>query len=74
MKTVKAIGPSKKFLPHLGTPCVISYMAYAIRAVARFLCVCVCVGGGGGAVPDPNNFFEPQSGEENCFGLLKFLK
>ena len=23
-----------------------------------------------GAVPDPKNFFEPQSGEENCFGLL----
>ena len=27
-------------------------------------------GGGGGAVPDPKKFFKPQSGEENCFGLL----
>ena len=37
-----------------------------IRAVGGFL----CVGRGGGGVPDPKNFFEPQSGEENCFGLL----
>ena len=27
-------------------------------------------GEGGRAVPDPKNFFEPQSGEENCSGLL----
>ena len=32
------------------------------RAVARFLCV--------GVVPDQKYFFEPQSGEENCLGLL----
>ena len=29
---------------------------------------------GGGAVPDPKEFFEPRSGEENCFGLLGGLR
>ena len=26
--------------------------------------------GGTGAVPDPKTFFEPRSGDENCFGPL----
>ena len=43
------------------------YKVYVFRAVARFLCV---EGGGRGAMPDPKEFFEPQSGKENCFGLL----
>ena len=41
-------------------------MCYLFRAVARFVYL---EGGGGGQCLIPETFFEPRSGEDNCFRL-----